>query len=619
MAAVAGTQFCVPYPPLEKLGVIGDRRTAALIAADGSLCWMCHPNYDGAPTFGALLDFENGGLWKLGPKSPSFGEQSYLPNTFLLRTLWKADCGVLELIDCMGLPEDARSPSDTSRRVVLRRLKCLAGNVGCNLRCEPRHDNQHAFPMIVNEHQALFFDGECRMTLWSSVPIAAHGCTVDASFQLSARQEAWCAFGPEEDVTRWNVRCARQMLSAARQFWLDRANNLHCRGERRDRIRRSALLVDLLTFAPTGAVIASPSASLPERIGGRRNYDYRFTWIRDASLAIALHSKIGSTVAARRFIEWLCGLKSNSEMPFQALYRINGEAEAPVIQRNSLHGYRGSQPVRFGNAAMGMFEIDSFGYLADCVLTYLENGGAWDDRLWNLIVRIAEFTASNWHRKGASIWEIWPEQEFVISKVMSWVTLDRALRIAEKIRQKNPKLAAWQRARDEIHAEVMNRGWSDRLGSFRQRYDTETVDASLLLLPIMDFIPALHPRVTSTMERIREQLEINGLLHRFVPRQLPGQGSEPLGEEEGAFLMCSFWLARVHAIRDEIEEAEAILGRAEAFAGPLGLFAEGVDARSGSFLGNTPLLFSQVEYAEAALALTQARSPPPKDSSAKPT
>jgi alpha,alpha-trehalase len=452
---------------------------------------------------------------------------------------------------------------------------------------------------------AFFRSGDLRLSLWSSMQLVSQEGAVDTSFSLSAGEELWCAFGPDEDVTQWSVPKARKAVSAIGGFWRNRARDLRQYRTRNSQIRRSALLVDLLTFAPTGALLASPTTSLPARIGGTRNYDYRYCWIRDASLGLEFHSKVDSTDNARRFIRWLTQLHSRSEMPLQVLYRLSGETDAPLSEKTQLYGYRGSRPVRIGNESATSIEIDSFGYLMDSVLIYLERGGEWDPKFGDLVRRISDFTASNWRRAGAGIWEISPPQEFVISKVMSWVTLDRAVRIMDKIGASN-SLTAWERARDEIHAEVMDRGWNEQRQSFRQRYDADAVDASLLLLPIVNFLSVDHPKVCSTIERIKESLGINDWLQRFVPAELPGQGSLPLGEEEGAFLMCSFWLARLHAMRGEIPQAESILRRAESIAAPLGLFSECIDARSNQLLGNMPLLFSQVEYAKAAIALNEA-------------
>jgi GH15 family glucan-1,4-alpha-glucosidase len=290
----------------------------------------------------------------------------------------------------------------------------------------------------------------------------------------------------------------------------------------------------------------------------------------------------------------------------QVLYTINGGRDAPVVEHVGIAGYRRSQPVRTGNAAIGMIEKDSYGYLMDCVLTYLQHDGEWRPDYWTLIKRIADFTAEHWHEPGSSIWELEPRRHFMASKVMSAVTLDRAAQIA-KIVGHGKCAEEWIETREEIFAEIMARGWSDRLGAFRQHYDADTLDASALLIPLMGLLPVHHPRVRSTIEKLIQQLEINGFLHRFVHSTTIAGVPQAIGDEEGAFLICSFWLVQVLAELDELEIAETILRRAEDIAGELRLFAEAIDARSYTFLGNMPLVFSQAEYARAAIALSQAR------------
>jgi GH15 family glucan-1,4-alpha-glucosidase len=602
------TSPIVPYPPLEKLGLIGDRRTAALVAADGSLCWMCLPTYDGVPTFGALLDAENGGVWKLGPKARRFGRQHYPSSGPILETTWSESSGAIELWDFMPWPGNDRQQADAGRRVVVRRLHCTHGDVRCRMSLSPRDDFADTLKAAALDDTRAVFRGRQDLGFWCSMPFrVAHG-GVEAEFDLCAGEELWCAFGPNEQAVDWTTSAAAEALRSTRDYWDRWQRTISYRGVRRTEIVRSAVLVHLLSFAPTGAVIASPTTSLPERIGGDRNYDYRLAWIRDASLGLGFLAKLGLVEDVGRFLHWLVGLQSASGSPLQVLYRIDGNAHAPVIERDDIQGYRQSKPVRFGNAAAAMTEIDSFGYLADCALIYLEHGGRWEPEYWALVQRIADFTAANWQRGGSSIWELRPQHRFVASRVMSWVTLDRALQIAQRSGRRGSYLDTWSDVRAKIFAEVMTLGWSERLGAFRQREDADTLDAALLLIPIMGLLPARHPRVTATVERIVEHLEINGFLHRFASGEFFDQPSRPLGEEEGGFLMCSFWLAQVLAQSGDTERAEAILSRAEAIGGDLRLFAEGVDARNNTFLGNMPLMFSQVEYARAVMALNTAHT-----------
>ena len=593
----------IPYPPIEKLGLIGDRRTAALVAADGTLAWLCLPNYDGLTAFGGLLDATVGGGWKLGPKARRFGQQRYVSNGPILQTIWTNSDGSLELLDFMPLPQGDRNPADENRRVVVRRLRCTRGTVACRMVLQPRDNFARALKLHSHTGRIAVFDAPTSLGFWCSKPMEPRADRIEGEFTLAASEEIWCAFGPNEHTTEWTPHAAAELLRATTEYWNMWTAGIHYAGARRSQILRSAMLVHLLTFAPTGALIAAPTMSLPERIGGAKNYDYRYTWIRDASLGLGLLAKLGLTTDAKRYMDWLAGLETPSGRPLQVLYTIAGGRDTPVVEHAEVAGYRRSRPVRSGNAAVSMSELDSYGYLADCFLTYLHHGGDWEPQYWTLVSRLADYTAAHWREAGSSIWELQPKRHFVASKVMSAVTLDRAVQIAGRVGEKGSFVGKWRRVCDEIVDEVMTRGWSESLGAFRQHYDADTVDAAALLIPLMELLPARHPRVGSTIARLIDHLDVNGFLHRCIHSRTVGSIAETVGDEEGAFLMCSFWLAQVLAQRGEGEKADAILQRAEAIAGDLGLFPEAVDARSGTFLGNTPLVFSQVEYARAVIAL----------------
>lgn len=594
----------IPYPPLEKLGLIGDRRTAALVAADGTLCWMCLPNYDGMPVFGSLLDSRKGGSWKFGPRVRSFGRQRYASAAPVLLTLWESTDHAVELCDFMPRPQDDREPADESTRTVIRRLRCCRGSVPLHLTLRARSNFGSPIGVKQLSDYCAVLDYDQTLAFWSSRPIAVFADRIESEFILRAGEEAWCVFGFGQD--HWTAKAAAAALRETENYWQHWIDRINYRGPRRFGILRSAALVHLLTFAPTGALVASPTCSLPERIGGDRNYDYRYSWIRDASLGLDFLARLGMTEDAKRFLDWIAGLESANGPPLRVLYTIEGRTVGSVQEGTDAAGYRRSLPVRTGNAATEMSEIDSYGYLADCLLTYLRHGGRWEAKYWDMMAGLADFTVRRWRYPGSSIWELLPERQFLASKVMSFVTLDRALVIAKLVKKADRSLAEWRKARSDIFAEIMSRGWSERLNSFRQHYEADTVDASSLLLPIMNVLPADHPRVTSTVERLVEQLDVNGLLHRFIDNEAAGEYSWIAGDEEGAFLMCSFWLAQILAQRNEIDRAEAILLHTERIAGEPGLFAESADARNDTFLGNTPLVFSQVEYARAAMALDEA-------------
>lgn len=588
----------IPYPPIERLAVIGDRRSAALVAADGTICWCCLPDFDSAPVFGALLDTVRGGYFRFGPAAPCFGTQAYLPASAVLTTRWDLPEGRLELTDLMLRPETQRAPEHRARRTILRRLRCTGGTVKCLLSIVPRPD--FTAPLKADPHGFALKIGGPFVGLWSSDGFG------DASgfyreFALTDGDEAWVVLGLGEIADEWSVERARGSLAATIAYWRRWADCLSCPGPRHVQIMQSGILVHLLSYAPTGAPIAAPTTSLPERIGGPRNFDYRFAWIRDASLSLSLLSELGFTGDEERYLDWLAQLPPGKHMPLQTVYRADGSTIAPEREINDLNGYRESLPVRFGNRAFGMKEIGSLGYLADCVWTYVERDGIWKEEYWHLMHRIADFVAGHWRARDHGIWEL-QQRDFVTTRVLCWAVLDRTIKIADRVGRSEAPRDTWRREMAKIQAEVSKRGWSDTINSFRQHYDADTVDAALLLIPLLQFLPGDDPRVERTVAQIEARLTIDGFLCRFAEQEFPGQGRLPLAEEEGAFVMCTAWLAHYYVLRREYRKAEAILCRLEATA-PLGLMSEAVDARSGALLGNMPLLFSQVEYAKTAFKL----------------
>ena len=599
----------VPYPAIGRHGVIGDRRTAALVAADGALDWLCLPDYDGSPAFEALLDRDAGGYWKLGPAAMSFGVQDYPDDRAALVTTWDAAAGRLELTDAMPWPESDGTPDREGRRAVLRRLRCTRGRVRCALEFRPRWDFGKVRRARSGKGELVFRAGPHTLSLWTSGPVEADSTGARAVFDLNQGEDFSAALDLDGPPGGWSEAGVREALAETDRFWREWVECVSASGPRRRQLRRSAVLFNLLTYAPQGSVVAAPTTSLPERIGAGWNADYRYTWLRDASLTMLVLARLGRMEDGARYLEWLSGLDSSSDMPLQVLYGVRGELKTPQHERKDIYGYRGSLPIRVGNHAYKQHQHDAFGYLLDCIFVYLEQGGRWRPEFWELVRRAADFIASHWQDPGNSIWELSSRKQFLSGKVMGWVALDRAIRIADKV-GRGGEVGGWSSRRDEIHADVMRNGWSDRIGAFRQHYEGDNLDAAALLIPIMGFLPPDHPRVTATVERIGEALSIDGFVYRFDPSETPGMKGPPLGEYEGAFLPCTFWMAAVHAQAGRVEEADAVLRRVEKIAEPLGLFAEGVDARSGTFLGNYPLLFSHGEYVRAVLELEKAGKPP---------
>lgn len=597
----------IPYPSINAHGVIGDRRTAALTASDGTIDWMCLPDYDGKSVFGALLDATCGGYWRLGPQLPASGRQTYIVHSAAVATSWADDSGELELTDVMLWPQENRRDSDDGRRVVARRLRCTHGAVHCRMDLRPRLDCATAAQTTAVDGGVQLQLGEHRLQLWTSCAVQMHEDGVEADFSLDHGEEMWAVLSWEEQPNQWSIEALREAFEQTQDYWHTWQQRLTYAGPRSQRIEHSALIVHLLGYAPTGALVAAPTTSLPERIGGEHNYDYRYTWVRDASLSVAGLSLLGDKQTATRYLSWLASLKSNAETPLQVVYHINGSPQLEQHDRNDIQGYRGSLPVRIGNRAYNQTQLGSLGYLADCTLIHIEEGGEWQQEYWHMLLRIANFTAAHWRESDSGIWELPQHAQYTSSKVMSWVVLDRSVKLAARTGQHDEAIATWQRERDAIHADVMEHGWSERIHSFVQRYDAEALDGSLLLISVMGFLQPDHPRVCQTIERVVESLSINGLLYRFEPLDSPVEHAQPMGAFEGSFLPCTFWLATAYALAGQTDQADEVLTRAEALTQPIGLFAEEADARNGEFLGNYPLLFSQVEYIRAVLALRTAR------------
>ncbi len=598
----------IPYPPIERHGVIGDRRTAALVAADGTLDWLCLPDYDGACLFGVLLDAERGGFWRCGPAVPSLGQQHYLEESAALVTTWETSSYALELTDSLAWPQDERPKGQDAARVVLRRLRCARGEVACGITLRPRSNFQRAASVLTVEGGLQLRVGSHRLGIWSSHPLQQDPTGAHAFFRLHAGEEAWAVLSYSGAPADWSQARAQRVLQESMRYWQTCLGNLTYRGPRQEQVRRSALVLHLLSYMPEGSLVAAPTTSLPERLGGDRNYDYRFAWVRDASLSLAVLSLLGDTETATRYLDWLCTLGSLTDAPLQVVYGLSGGLDLEEHEQSSASGYRGSRPVRVGNRAYLQQQHGSLSYLADCAELHQALGGAWHATYWHKLIKpCADYTVRTWHQPDSGIWELPTVAHYVSSKVMAWVTLDRAIKIARRTGHAS-ETAPWEEASREIHAEVMERGWSEQLGAFRQHYDGNGLDAATLLIPVMGFLPANHPRVVSMVRRIEESLAIDGCVYRFHPNETPGySGMPPLGEFEGAFLPCTFWLATTYALQGRVQDAEAVLARVERIAGGLFLLAEELDPRSGSFLGNTPMLFSHMEYVRAVMALAQAR------------
>lgn len=600
----------IPYPAIEKHGVIGDQRTAAMVAADGTLDWMCLPDFDSDIVFGALLDWAKGGHWRLGPARPSHGAQSYLDDCMVLKTRWESEAYTGELTEAMLWPEWERAPEQRQLRVVVRSLRCVRGKLRAVFDLAPRLNFADGTVEFEAYASGTSFDiGAMHFRIWVSHPVEAAESRLHGEFELGEGEELWTVLEMGNGGHGWTVESARKALGDTIGFWRSRSAGLRSTVPSDLIVRQSAAAVSLMTYAPSGSVVAAPTTSLPERIGGTWNADYRYAWVRDASLAAGMAATLGLMQETENYLQWIVGRLSRFGRPLQVVYGVRGESRLKPRKLGGVAGYRDSSPVKVGNHAYKQHQLGSLGHLADCLWTYLDNGGSWRGEYGKLIERLASYTIEHWHDVENGIWELPVRQHYVSSKVLNWVALDRAILIAERFAP-STDVGEWKAEKGRIHDEVMERGWSEARGSFRQRYDAEALDASSLLVSVCNFLPGDHPRVLATIERTVADLSIDGFVYRFDPRQTPGLEDIPLGQYEGAFLPATFWLATAYAKSGQFRKAKEILDGAEAIAGPLGLFGEGVDPRNRAYLGNFPLLFSHVEYVRARLELAREGAAP---------
>jgi GH15 family glucan-1,4-alpha-glucosidase len=599
------------FPPINGHGAIGDRRTGALVAADGTLDWLCVPNFDGTPVFGTLLDPARGGFCRFGPVNAPMGRQRYLPESAAVETAWnkESDDSHMELTDVMAWPSNQREGSVRDSRVIVRRLRGGARRVCFEVR--PRWGFMEMPEEILPAPGGVVFRfGNGSLAVWTSFPLVVREEAARAELE-NGNYDLWAVVAWNLCLENWTLERAAAAFEEALGYWRNwnATLSINTADPLGSRLRRSAITVHLLTHAEYDCSVAALTTSLPERRGGDRNYDYRFAWVRDASLSLALLATLGKTDEVQHYLDWLCGLDSCTDAPLQVCYRIDGDVRLDEIELSAVRGYADSRPVRYGNRAAKQRQLGSLAFFADCARIYVENGGTWENKHWRLLRRVANYTSANWHLPENGIWELSIRAHYVASKVLSWVVLDRALRIAELTGLgMDEELGHWSDAAGAIHVEVMKRGWSRKINSFVQRYDSEALDAAILLIPLMGFLPPEHPRVAAMLQAIERNLVANGLVYRFQPDATLGEDQLPVGVYEGAFLPATFWYAHALAKCGRIKEAEAILVNCESIAGELGVFAEGAEPREQIFLGNTPLLFSQVEYARALRAIAEGRN-----------
>ncbi len=602
------------YQPIENYGIIGNMRTVALVGMNGSIDWYCYPHFDSPSIFGAILDDKKGGRFQISADGDGVRhKQFYWPSTNVLVTRFLLKDGIVELEDFMpaGLPSD--SPE---YHHVYRRVRCVRGAVRISVACRPAFDyGRQTHQTQIGTNGAIFKAGSLTLALSTTVPLSDDGRGgVACEFVLTEGQSQVFILGESDEgaaPSPPSEKNAEELLRDTVKFWHDWLSACTYHGRWREQVQRSALALKLLTFEPTGAIIAAPTTSLPEVIGGVRNWDYRYTWMRDAAFTVYAFLRLGFRNEAAAFLGWIENYASKHaprNAPSPVMYTINGDNQLPEQTLDHWEGYRGSRPVRIGNAAALQFQGDIYGELMDAL--YLSNKyvspTSYD--LWVKVRSRLEWICETWQLPDAGIWEMRNRQEhFVFSKVMNWVALDRGIRLADK-RALPGDRAKWLRERDRIYEEVMSKGWNEKRKSFTQFYGSDDLDASLLIMPLVFFMAPTDPRMLSTIDAILKSPRDGGLVTDSLVRRYPPQPRiDGLPGEEGTFNMCSFWLVEALtraslADPEKLDHARLMFERVLGYANHLGLYAEQTGPQ-GEALGNFPQAFTHLALISAAFNL----------------
>ena len=595
------------YKPIEDYGVIGDLHTVALVGKDGSIDWCCLPHFDSPSVFAAVLDAKKGGHFKIAPVGHSVQKQMYLPDSCVLVTRFLSEAGVGEVIDFMPLKPASKDASHAHQ--IVRLVKVVRGSVRFKVECAPAFDYARgSHEVSITPEGAVFESGQHRLGLTGPVPLAIEGGAVTAEIEMRIGDERAFVlrYTDAQDETPvldpgFDGHGAFDATTTAWRRW---ASGIKYNGRWREMVIRSAMTLKLLTFEPTGAIVAAPTTSLPEEIGGVRNWDYRYTWIRDAAFTVYGFMRLGLTHEAERFVRFIeaRAQEANDDGSLQIMYGINGEHDLPEVELFHLEGYRGSGPVRIGNAASNQLQLDIYGELMDSVYLSNKHGSPISYDLWQHLRGLLDYVVNNWRRTDEGIWEVrGGQQHFVYSKLMCWVALDRGIRLADK-RSFPSDRARWLAARDEIYEEIMEKGWNPDLKSFVQHYGSDALDASNLLMPLTFFISPTDPRLESTLNATLKTLVSDSLVYRY---QVGEGASDGLAGDEGTFSMCTFWLVEALTRAGRLEEARLIFEKMLTYANHLGLYAEEIGP-TGEQLGNFPQAFTHMGLISAAFNLDRA-------------
>ena len=601
-----GKTAAVPYKPIGQYGLIGDMNSAALVSTDGSIDWCCFPRFDSPSVFASILDSNKGGRFQIEPTLPGASvHQEYLPNTNILSTSFKTATGEFSLIDFMALSEDEGS-ADCPHEIH-RIVRCTGGTVRVRCTFQPRLDYARATTTLKPITGGVVASGNHQvLSLCSQVPLKIEGGDASAEFTLHQGDEAFfvLAYGHGRPRRVDTYRTLRK-FDLTKVYWEGLAAGMTYDGHWRDQVVRSFLLLHLMIYEPTAAIVAAPTASLPENVGGSRNWDYRYSWLRDSSFTMDALYRMGHVDQATRYVKWLLYQCKVTNGKTRIVYGISPNSSLKETTLDHLEGYRGSGPVRIGNGASRHLQMDVFGEVILGIYTLYRSGGGITDEAWALVTNFAEVVCDNWHRKDRGVWEVrGKQQHFVYSKIMCWAALDRSETMAGVLGRGGDK-SRWRTVADAIKAEVLELGWSDKKQAFVQRYGSDALDASNLMIPWIGFLPTNDPRIGSTVNAISRELADGPLVRRYRPEETDDRLD---AQEEGAFTFLSFWLIGNLIHMGQVDRATAYFDQVMGYANHLGLFAEMIDPTTKELLGNFPQAYSHIGLIHTARNLSHALS-----------
>ena len=600
------------YPNIGDHGLIGDLQTAALVTTDGTVDWFCYPRFDSPSVFASLLDADRGGHFSIRPDRDDYvTKQLYLPDSAILITRFMTADGVGEVHDFMPIAGDQA----TERHRLVRNIRVVRGTMRFMIEIEPRFDYGRAeHTMEVAEGGVVFRSGDTHLTVHGIAPSGSTIRELGLDVLPDKRGLRWARTVREGEIGGMVLETmggtprlhtpeeAQRLADDTAAFWSDWLRRSSYRGRWREMVTRSAMTLKLMTYAPTGALVAAPTAGLPEQVGGERNWDYRYTWIRDASFSVYALLGLGYVEEAAKFLQWMRDRVSeqagNGSGPLKIMYRVDGTSDLTETTLDHFEGWRGSKPVRIGNGASDQLQLDIYGEAMDAIALADAQTGQMAYDGWQSVAKITDWLCDHWDQPDEGIWETrGGRKNFTYGRFQCWVALDRAIRLAER-RARPANLVKWTAERDKIYKEVMERGWNSKVGAFTQHYDTEVLDSSLLMMPLMGFVASLDPMWLSTLKAMDRELVSDSLVYRYNP----GASPDGLAGDEGTFSLCTFWYVDALARAGRLDDARLTLEKMYTYSNHLGLFSEEISS-TGEQLGNFPQAFSHLSLIGAAINL----------------